>query len=98
MLVFDSRTVAVAPMHYLGADEALIIGHLRDPTTCRDIESNGVGHLSGAIVAEILQQLIAMKLVLEHDGAVISLITESERAILGHEERANFPFGYFRRN
>ncbi len=98
MLVFDSRTVAVAPMHYLGADEALIIGHLRDPATCRDIESNGVGHLSGALVAEILQQLIAMKLVLEHDGAVISLITESERAILGHEERANFPFGYFRRN
>jgi ribosomal peptide maturation radical SAM protein 1 len=83
-IVLDTRAVAQAPVHYLDAEEAEMLHRLRDPVASRDVEA-----------ATTLRRLLELKIVIELDGVVISLVTESERQVHTREARADLPFGYF---
>jgi ribosomal peptide maturation radical SAM protein 1 len=86
-LIIDTRQIAVAPAHYLDAEEAAMLDCLRDPVAGGDLRRNGGD--------STLRRLLELKLVLELDGVMLSLVTESERQIHAREVRADFPLGYF---
>jgi magnesium-protoporphyrin IX monomethyl ester (oxidative) cyclase len=86
-LVIDTRPIAVASVHYLDSEESALLNRLRDPASVDDLVRGGIGN--------VLRRLVELKLLLELNGAAISLVTESERAIHTREARADLPLGYF---
>jgi ribosomal peptide maturation radical SAM protein 1 len=95
-LVRDTRSIATAPMHYLEPAELALIDAMREPCDPASVLAKLSGDLAPRLLADALERIVQLHLVLMHRGKALSLVVDSSRTLFDADDRADAPTGYLR--